>query len=77
MSNNTYWGSVPKELNASDVIEPGNYEDNYGTANEQHAIWMGDALIEGTPEAWLELADSLKLAFATVDELAASCEGER
>ncbi|QIK64543.1 hypothetical protein G7068_15970 [Leucobacter viscericola] len=64
MSNNTYWGTVPDQV---EIIEPGEFEDNNGTTNDQPAIWMGEALIEGDLEVWKSFAYDLIEKINTIE----------
>ncbi|NLA64975.1 MAG: hypothetical protein GX862_03415 [Leucobacter sp.] len=56
MSDNTYWGNVPRHAH---ILEPGEFEDNNGTENDRPAIWLGECLVEGSREAWLHFAQEL------------------
>ncbi len=56
MSDNTYWGTVPSSVH---IVDSGEHEDNFGTDSDLPAIWMGEALIEGTVAEWRAFAASL------------------
>lgn len=60
MSNNTYWGNVPRHAH---VIEPGEFEDNGGIENDHPAVWMGECLVEGSSEAWRAFGVQILAAF--------------
>lgn len=59
MANNTYWGVLPPVGEDLEVLAPGEFEDNGSTENAEPAVWLGDCLVEGTPDEWTAFAAAI------------------
>lgn len=61
MSNNTEWSTLNDDPPV--LFEPGEFEDNNGSKNDQHCLVVGGCAIEGTPAVWLAVAAEIAAKF--------------
>lgn len=60
MSIHIEWGELYNDGRAqAELIAPGEAEDAYGSTNESHALYIGECVIEGTPDQWITFAEAL------------------